>query len=160
MSGPVAAASLVIDLPREADTARLAGHLAVLLRPRDVVALHGGLGAGKTSLARAIIRNLGDCNEVVPSPTFTLVQMYDLPEFTLWHFDLFRLKAPQDAFELDIEEAFASGVSLIEWPDRLGQWLPAARLDIDLVFAGAGRRATITGHGDWIARLATLNLDS
>jgi tRNA threonylcarbamoyladenosine biosynthesis protein TsaE len=159
VSGRAAATSLVIDLPGETDTACLAGHVAALLRPRDVVALHGGLGAGKTSLARSIIRSLGDRDEVVPSPTFTLVQMYDLPEFILWHFDLFRLKAPEDAFELDIEEAFASGVSLIEWPDRLGQWLPAVRLDIDLVFAGAGRRATISGHGDWTARLAALDPD-
>ena len=153
------AASLVIDLPGAAATARLAGRLAALLRPGDVVALHGGLGVGKTSLARATIRALGDNAEVVPSPTFTLVQTYDLPEFTLWHFDLFRLKSPQDAFELDIEEAFASGVSLIEWPDRLGQWLPLARLDIALSFAGSGRRATIAGHGDWMAEIAALEPD-
>jgi tRNA threonylcarbamoyladenosine biosynthesis protein TsaE len=149
----------VIDLPDEAATARLARRLARLLRPGDVVALRGDLGAGKTSLARATIRALGDEREVVPSPTFTLAQTYELPEFTLWHFDLFRLKAPEDAFELDIEEAFASGVSLIEWPERLGQWLPAARLDIALVFAGPGRRATVTGYGDWTGRIAALDRD-
>ena len=157
MTGSKSAALLVIDLPGEAATARLARRLAALLRPRDVVALHGGLGTGKTSLVRAAIRTLGDGREVVPSPTFTLVQTYELPEFTLWHFDLFRIKAPEDAFELDIEEAFASGVSLIEWPDRLGQWLPAARLDIALSFAGPGRRATISGNGGWTARIAALD---
>ena len=148
---------VVIDLPDEAATGDLARRLAVLLRPGDVVALHGDLGAGKTSLARAMIRFLGDDLEVVPSPTFTLAQTYALPKFTLWHFDLFRLEAPGDAFELNIEEAFASGVSLIEWPDRLGKWLPATRLDITLAFAGPGRRATITGYGDWLGR--TLPLD-
>jgi len=151
------AAPVVVDLPNEAATARLAGRLARLLRPGDVVALRGELGAGKTSFARAAIRALGDEAEIVPSPTFTLVQTYDLPGFTLWHFDLFRLAAPEDAFELDIEEAFADGVSLIEWPDRLGQWLPAARLDIALAFAGTGRRATMTGQGGWAARIARID---
>jgi tRNA threonylcarbamoyladenosine biosynthesis protein TsaE len=151
------AQSIAIDLPDEAATARLARRVARLLRPGDVVALHGGLGTGKTSFARAAIRTLGDDLEVVPSPTFTLAQTYELPEFTLWHFDLYRIEVPEDAFELDIEEAFASGVSLIEWPDRLGQWLPASRLDIALAFAGRGRRATITGHGDWTGRIAALD---
>jgi len=146
----------VIDLPGEAATARLAQRLAALLRPGDVVALRGDLGAGKTCLARAVIRFLGDELEIVPSPTFTLAQTYELPEFTLWHFDLFRLDAPEDAFELGIEEAFDGGVSLIEWPDRLGQWLPATRLDIGLAFAGQGRRATIVGHGGWVARIARI----
>ena len=79
-----------------------------MLRIGDVVALHGDLGAGKTCLARAVIQALGDPEEHVPSPTFTLVQTYDLPDFTLWHFDLYRLESADDAFELDIEEAFAA----------------------------------------------------
>ncbi len=157
MTGSTIADPLVIDLANEAATARLAQRLAVLLRPGDVVALRGDLGAGKTCLVRALIRTLGDDREVVPSPTFTLVQTYDLPGFMLWHFDLFRIEAPEDAFELDIEEAFASGVSLIEWPDRLGRWLPAARLDIGLAFAQPGRRATIAGHGGWARRIAALD---
>ena len=97
----------------------------------------------------------------MPSPTFTLVQTYSLPAFDLWHFDLYRLESEEDAFELDIEEAFASGVSLIEWPDRLGRWLPDIRLDIALTFVddGEARRAVLTGRGDWAERLASLHDD-
>ena len=154
--GPV-----VVDLPDEKATISLAGQLAPLLRRGDVVALRGDLGAGKTSLARAVIRALGDADEAVPSPTFTLVQTYSLPAFDLWHFDLYRLESEEDAFELDIEEAFASGVSLIEWPDRLGRWLPDIRLDIALTFVddGEARRAVLTGRGDWAERLASLHDD-
>lgn len=152
---------IVVDLPDEAATAALAGRLAPLLRTGDVVALRGDLGVGKTSLARAVIRALGNPAEAVPSPTFTLVQTYALPAFDLWHFDLYRLESAEEAFELDIEEAFAGGVSLIEWPDRLGGWLPEIRLDIELHFSndGESRRAVLIGRGDWPARLASLRDD-
>ncbi len=152
----ISAGTAEIDLPDETATAALAHRLAPLLRPGDIVALSGDLGAGKTALARALIRFLGDGAAEVPSPTFTLVQTYTLPSFELWHFDLFRIESPRDAIELDIEEAFASGVSLIEWPDRLGSYLPGARLDIAIDFAASGRRATIMGHGPWAARMASL----
>ena len=150
--------SIAIDLPDEAATAGLAKKLAAMLRIGDVVALHGDLGAGKTCLARAVIQALGDPEEHVPSPTFTLVQTYDLPDFTLWHFDLYRLESADDAFELDIEEAFAAGVSLIEWPDRLGSWLPEAHLEIRLAITNDGnsRRAVFSGAGDWRGRLTPL----
>lgn len=153
--------SITIDLPDEKATAALAGRLAPLLRGGDVVAFRGDLGAGKTSLARALIRALGDPAEPVPSPTFTLVQTYSLPAFDLWHFDLYRLESAVDAFELDIEEAFAGGVSLIEWPDRLGRWLPERRLEIALNFTddGESRRAVLSGCGDWAVRLASLRDD-
>lgn len=156
-----AAVRVAIALPDERATAALAGRLAPLLRRGDVVALRGDLGAGKTSLARAVIRALGDPAEAVPSPTFTLVQTYPLPAFDLWHFDLYRLESAEDAFELDIEEAFASGVSLIEWPDRLGRWLPDRHLDVELSFSndGESRHAVLTGRGDWPARLAPLRDD-
>lgn len=139
-------------------TQALAGRIASVLQVGDVIALDGDLGTGKTSFARAVIRTLGDPEMEVPSPTFTLVQTYDLPEFELWHFDLYRLEAPQDALELDIEEAFANAASLIEWPQRLGAFLPADRLDIRFAFADRPekRTATVTARGRWNARAAAL----
>lgn len=144
------------DLPDEASTVALAQLLAPLLRQRDVIALQGDLGAGKTSLARALINALEGPLEEVPSPTFTLVQTYRRGDLELWHFDLYRLEDPEEAWELGIEEALSEGVSLIEWPDRLGPALPAERLDLHLQHAGPGRRAELTGHGGWAGRLAAL----
>jgi tRNA threonylcarbamoyladenosine biosynthesis protein TsaE len=148
---------ITINLPDEAATAVLAGRLARLAQPGDVIALQGELGAGKTYLARAFIRARGG-DEAVPSPTFTLVQTYDLPGGAVWHFDLYRLRAAEEAWELGIEDAFRDGISLIEWPERLGVLLPRRRLLVALDFAEApaARRATLSGGGDWVARLAGL----
>jgi tRNA threonylcarbamoyladenosine biosynthesis protein TsaE len=147
----------VIRLPDAAATAALAARLAPHLRAGDVVALSGPLGAGKTLLARAVIAALGGPEEV-PSPTFTLVQTYDLAPVPVWHFDLYRLARPEDAYELDIEDAFADAISLIEWPERLGALMPTDRLDIALAFGSAEteRVATLTGHGAWATRLPKL----
>jgi tRNA threonylcarbamoyl adenosine modification protein YjeE len=145
----------VIDLPDENSTAALAARLSPLARPGDVIALSGDLGAGKTSFARAFIRARGG-DEAVPSPTFTLMQTYELPGGPVWHFDLYRLKAAEEAWELGIEEAFDSGISLIEWPERLGPLLPARRLGVILDFGLVPdtRRASLSPGGDWAARLA------
>ncbi len=153
-----------VPLPDLAATGRLGAALARALRPGDVVALAGPLGAGKTTLARAVIAALGG-GEEVPSPTFTLAQSYELPGGLLWHFDLYRLAQPRDAWELGIEDAFAEAISLVEWPERLGALLPADRLEIALDFAardvsggGDARRARLAGHGAWAARLEELAL--
>lgn len=152
-TGPESIASGVVELPDEAATARLARRVAALARPGDVIALRGELGAGKTLFARAFIGE-----EDVPSPTFTLVQIYDRPFGRVWHFDLYRLKSPEEAVELDIEDAFAEGISLIEWPDRLGTLLPPERLEVALDFAAdsrtmpTARKARLEGRGRW-ARL-------
>ena len=149
-----------------AATARLAAVLARVLRKGDVIALEGPLGAGKTAFVRALIAALGG-EEEVPSPTFTLVQTYDLPPVPVWHFDLYRLAKPADAYELGIEEAFAEGIGLIEWPEHLGALLPGDRLELALAFAGPSgmsgdddeaRLARLVGHGGWAARLAELDL--
>ena len=118
-----------------------------------MIALKGELGSGKTYFARAFIGE-----EEVPSPTFTLVQIYDRPQNRIWHFDLYRLEAPEQAIELGIEEAFASGISLIEWPERLGRLIPAERLEIALGFAAApeARDVVIVGTGRWAALLDAL----
>ncbi|HEY3911865.1 MAG TPA: tRNA (adenosine(37)-N6)-threonylcarbamoyltransferase complex ATPase subunit type 1 TsaE [Stellaceae bacterium] len=146
----------VFDLPHEAATAALAARIAGQARPGDVIALRGDLGAGKTSFARAFIRARGDADEDVPSPTFTLVQTYQAGTVAIWHFDLYRLGAAEEAWELGIEEAFAAGISLIEWPERLGALMPPRRLEIALSFGerSQARRATCTGGADWPERLA------
>jgi len=151
---------LQLDLPDEAATEMLAAGLAAAARPGDVLAVVGDLGAGKTVFARAFIRARGNGLEEVPSPTFTLIQVYELAGGTIYHFDLFRLTAPEEAYELDIEEAFADGISLIEWPGRLGALLPPGRLEVTLD-AGAtatARRATLAGAADWGPRLKEAGL--
>ncbi|MBV9524135.1 MAG: tRNA (adenosine(37)-N6)-threonylcarbamoyltransferase complex ATPase subunit type 1 TsaE [Alphaproteobacteria bacterium] len=127
----------------------VAGHAA----PGDVIALQGALGSGKTAFARAFIRAFG-VSEEVPSPTFTLVQTYETARGVIWHFDLYRLARPEDALELGLEDALADGISLLEWPERLGSLLPARRLDIRLrAAAGDARRARLSGDVSWSRRL-------
>lgn len=149
---------LTRDLADEAATARLGAALAELARPGDVIALHGTLGMGKSTLARAFIRALTSAAEEVPSPTFTLVQMYEGSSGDIWHFDLYRLNKPDDAFELGIEDAFTDGISLLEWPERLGRLIPRDRLDITLSLGENtnGRQAELVSHTQWHDRLKDL----
>jgi tRNA threonylcarbamoyladenosine biosynthesis protein TsaE len=156
---PGAAVSLfkTVMLPDAAASERLGARLAPLLRTRDVVALQGDLGAGKTTLARGLLRALaGDPEMDVPSPTFTLVEVYEFPALTVWHFDLYRLKEAEDAWELGLEQALGEAVSLIEWPERLGPLLPANRLEVRLQASNGGRRAELAGNDDWASRLQAL----
>ena len=152
----------VIELHDEAATAAFATRLARLARRGDVIALKGELGAGKTSFARAFIRARARRQEEVPSPTFTLVQTYEMPELTIWHFDGFRLRDPEEGWELGIEDAFRDGVSLIEWPERFGPLIPTRRLQITLEHVGSpgaapeARRAIIDAGPQWADRLAML----
>src|SRR5258707_11005791 len=111
-----------MSLADETATERLGATLAARLRPGDVVGLQGELGSGKTTLARAILRAAaGDPDLIVPSPTFTLVEIYETPQGTFWHFDLYRLEAPEQVFELGWEDALAEGIGLIAWPRRLAE---------------------------------------
>lgn len=151
-----AAQAFVVDLPDEAATAALAARLALRARPGDVIGLSGELGSGKTSFARAFIRAFGGGEEEVPSPTFTLVEIYSfLGRPTIWHFDLYRLGAPEEAWELGIEEAWIEGISLIEWPERLGGLLPAERLLLALSEGAhpAARVARLSATSGWTGRL-------
>lgn len=151
---------IVTDLPDEEATALLAARVAALARAGDVIALHGELGAGKTAFARAFIRARGG-GETVPSPTFTLVQIYEIGGVPIWHIDAYRLRDPDEAWELGIEDAFRDGISLIEWPERLGSLLPARRLRITLSDAGPpnARRATLDFGGDWAERLSGIAME-
>jgi tRNA threonylcarbamoyladenosine biosynthesis protein TsaE len=130
-----------MSLADETATEALGATLAARLKPGDVVGLKGELGAGKTTLARAILRAAaGDPDLIVPSPTFTLVEVYETRRGTFWHFDLYRLETPEQVFELGWEEARAEGIALIEWPERLGALLPR-HLSVTLEVDGEGRRA-------------------
>jgi tRNA threonylcarbamoyladenosine biosynthesis protein TsaE len=132
-----------LPLADETATEQLGATLAARLKPGDVVGLKGELGAGKTTLARAILRAASDDPQlIVPSPTFTLVEVYDTPHGTYWHFDLYRLEAPEQVFELGWEEARAEGIVLLEWPERLGPLLPQ-HLSVTLEIDGDGRRALL-----------------
>jgi tRNA threonylcarbamoyladenosine biosynthesis protein TsaE len=134
--------TITLALPDLAATARLGAALSRRLAMGDIVALHGDLGAGKTELARAIIRAAaGDEALIVPSPTFTLAETYDTPLGPIWHFDLYRLDSPEQVWELGFEEALAGGVSLIEWPARIGALLPVERLDATLTIERDAARA-------------------
>lgn len=159
MTPPAGAAPVLLtrELPDLPATQRLGAAVARLLRAGDMVALYGELGAGKTTLARALITALGYGGEV-PSPTFTLVQVYERAPAPVWHFDLYRVTRAAEIYELGFEEALAEGIALIEWPERLGGLLPPERLAIRFAFAGGGaaRRATLDGGGTWPARLRSL----
>ena len=132
-----------------ADTEALGALLARALQAGDVVCLWGSLGAGKTTLARGLIRALMGPGQEAPSPTFTLVQTYDAPDFPLSHLDLYRLSDPEEVRELGLDEALEDGAAVIEWPERLGPRLPADRLDIRLRIEAEGRVAEVERHGRW-----------
>ncbi|MGE5539178.1 MAG: tRNA (adenosine(37)-N6)-threonylcarbamoyltransferase complex ATPase subunit type 1 TsaE [Gemmatimonas sp.] len=141
---------------------RFAAELAGPARVGDVFALSGELGAGKTALARSFISALArregvEAPEDVPSPTFTLMQEYDIGALRVFHFDLYRLKNADEALELGVEDACSEGVALIEWPDRLGPWLPRDRVDVRLAIVGEGRRrAEVVARGRAAERYGAL----
>lgn len=146
-----------LRLPTPAATDAFGARLAASLRAGDVVALRGGLGAGKTALARAVIRARAGAPIEVPSPTFTLLQHYPLHGLEVWHADLYRLADPDEASELGLDEAWEAGAVLIEWPDRLGPDLPADRLDLTLAVTGEESRALAVEAGpSWRDRLPAL----
>ena len=147
--------SKTINLKNEAETLAFGAKLAPFLKVGDVVALCGDLGAGKTCLSRGIITALTDTDEV-PSPTYTLVQMYESSGFNIWHFDLYRLEGEGDVWELGIEEALEDGICLIEWPERIENLLSGAELEVQISFDGDARTLHITGSKNWGERLAKL----
>jgi tRNA threonylcarbamoyladenosine biosynthesis protein TsaE len=148
---------LTLTLPDEAATAALAAALAPRLKAGDALLLQGPLGAGKTSFARAAIRALCGPGTEVPSPSFNLVLTYDTPAGPLWHVDLYRVADPREVDELGLEEIFADGIALIEWPDRLGPDAPRGALTLSLLpTTGSSRTATFQGAGDWVPRLSDL----
>lgn len=138
-------------LPDERETARFGAALAGNLAPGDTLLLSGPIGAGKTHLARSIVQTrlaAAGRLEDVPSPTFTLVQVYDDDISEIWHADLYRLTGPGEAMELGLDEAFESAIVLVEWPDRLGDAAPHSALSIDMRPEGGARRAMLSSASE------------
>jgi tRNA threonylcarbamoyladenosine biosynthesis protein TsaE len=138
-----------MELADENATAELGARIARGLRAGDVVLLSGDLGAGKTALARSILRALG-VDEHVPSPTFTLMQTYDTPRLTVRHLDLFRVEDARELDELGLDEALDDGAVLVEWPERAAARWPDDAIRVDLTTTGeASRRAVVKGPARW-----------
>jgi tRNA threonylcarbamoyl adenosine modification protein YjeE len=155
--------SFTVALEDEQATRRLMVDVAALIAPGDLITLSGDLGAGKTTFARALIRYLaGDDTIEVPSPTFTLMQVYDLPGLPVVHADLYRLSGPSELSELGFEELGEGAVTLLEWPDRAGSQLPPDRLDIAFTLAPqqgpTARNARVTGYGALAAKAERIAL--
>jgi tRNA threonylcarbamoyladenosine biosynthesis protein TsaE len=145
-----------IDIANEAATEALAVKVAEICGVGDMVALYGYLGVGKTVFARSFIRARAGADEEVPSPTFTLVQLYECDPVPIYHFDLYRLNNPDEILELGFEDAMANGSVLVEWPERLGPYTTPNRLDVEIRQGARTDQRTIrlTGHGYWLARVA------
>lgn len=146
--------SVIVPLADLSATEALAGRLAALAEAGDIVGLAGALGAGKTAFARAFIHARFGVTEV-PSPTFTLVQIYENGGPPVWHFDLYRVESAEEIFELGIEDAFDSAICLVEWPEKMaahspGEWL---ELRLDPGQTENSRVAVFTAHGERPAQL-------
>ena len=148
--------TIELYLSTEEATKLLGQKLALIAQTGDVFALFGTLGMGKSVLARAFVQELCGPGEV-PSPTFTLLQTYEAPNFDIYHFDLYRLKSAEDIFEIGMEEAIYGGVSLIEWPEKMGGYLPRDIFRIEISSYKNGRKVFIkTTSEDKFLRLSGL----
>jgi tRNA threonylcarbamoyladenosine biosynthesis protein TsaE len=145
-----------VPLPGLAATQALGARIAASLKVGDAVTLQGDLGAGKTTLARAILHSLG-VTEEVPSPTFTLVQYYETPGLNVRHYDLYRIESPAEVEELGLDEALDDGAALIEWPERALAWMPEDRLHVSLSLEDGSRRAQLSGPQRWAAPMTEMN---
>ncbi|WP_025897440.1 tRNA (adenosine(37)-N6)-threonylcarbamoyltransferase complex ATPase subunit type 1 TsaE [Sneathiella glossodoripedis] len=148
---------LSITVTSEEETRNLAKDLSQLLKVGDIVRLDGTLGAGKTAFARALIQSLAEQDLEVPSPTFNLLLLYDTPAGMVYHYDFYRLEDPEEIWELDIDDAYDSGITIMEWAERLEDLAPQNALRIELVITGdleSSRVLQITGDESWGRRLA------
>lgn len=133
-------------MPDEAATLNLGARLATLLRPGMTVYLSGDLGAGKTTLVRGLLRSLGYCGRV-KSPTYTLVELYEISSINLYHFDLYRFADPSEWAEAGFREYFNAGsICLVEWPEKAAGLLPEPDLALRLSWVGEGRQAELVAN--------------
>lgn len=148
-------------LSSESDSLSLGKQLAAQAHIGDVIALSGPLGAGKTVVARGFVQERAGQGIDVASPTFTLVHVYDQCDPPVWHFDLYRVEDPEECAELGLEEALASGISVIEWPENAGSWLPQDRLDVTLLpqADSDARQATLSPGKSWRGRVGAVLQD-
>lgn len=153
--------SLTLQLPDEPATLGLGARLAATVRPGMTVYLSGDLGAGKTTLVRGLLRSLGYAGRV-KSPTYTLVELYEIPSLNLYHFDLYRFADPEEWLEAGFREYFNTGsVCLVEWPEKAAGLLPAPDLAVRLDLSGDGRVAEMTAYTEAGKRcIAALKLSS
>jgi len=138
---------------------RLAVLLAPLLQPPDCVLLNGDLGAGKTTFARALIRErASDATLRVPSPTFTLLQPYDFEDGSVHHYDLYRIEHPDELLEIGFEDSLERAITLVEWPQKAPNDMPPQSLEIVIEDCGGStRRLLLNGHISWQTRLETMH---
>src|SRR6476620_5062575 len=153
--------SFTVALANEQATVRLVTDIAASLEPGDLITLSGDLGAGKTTFARALIRHLaGDENIEVPSPTFTLVQTYELPNAAVVHADLYRVGDASELAELGFEDFPEDAIVMLEWPNRAADMLPPDRLDIAFTIdprrGETVRQVNVTGHGSFALRVTRM----
>jgi tRNA threonylcarbamoyladenosine biosynthesis protein TsaE len=144
--------SITLHLPDEQATLALGMRLANGLKPGMLIALHGPLGAGKTTLARGLLRGLGFEGRV-KSPTYALVELYKLSRLDLYHFDFYRFTDPEELIESGLQDAFNdTNVCVVEWPERVGGMLPQADVDVQLTIANGARSALLTARTEYGTR--------
>jgi tRNA threonylcarbamoyladenosine biosynthesis protein TsaE len=150
-----------VTLNSPSETQALAIQIGATLAAGDVLLIEGPIGAGKTHFARSLIQALLPVQEDVPSPTFTLVQVYDGPESEIWHADLYRLSAPDEVVELGLTDAFDEAICLVEWPDRLAELAPenALHLQLDVSEQAEQRRLTLSWTSPhWLEKLEGIKI--
>lgn len=149
--------SFTVHLPDPESGTAFAERLASRITRPCTLLLSGDIGAGKSHMARALMRALGVTDQDIPSPTFTLVQTYDSPAGPIWHSDLYRLTGPEEAEELGLFDAFETDICLVEWPDRLGNEAPPDALWLHLTMSGQGRDLTLASTNPrWITILGMM----
>ncbi len=139
-------------LSTESEMVAFGSALAMVVAPPALLFLRGELGAGKTTLARGLLRQLGQVG-AVKSPTYTLVEEYELSAVRCYHFDLYRLADPEELEWIGIRDYLETGLLLVEWPERAAGRLPSPDLQLQIDFVPAGRQVTLQGRSDWMATL-------